>query len=757
MAPTTTMMAPRTAMMAPTTTMMEPTTTMMEPRTAIMESRTAIMESRTAIMEPNTIKTKYQSIPAKYLELNLEGYHFAGILILDSNGKNIFYDKNISHYNIVSVPETLSYGPYQTKNLNNLFKQTINVNYDREKGSEYNTNILLNDINYTNTNDIFSYPTDGTARICIFDINPGKDENILVSSVIVLFSQDKCSIGDNSYPKDENGLSYCIYDNVRGFIKLYDYNTFKTKFNLIKENLMKANQETNQEIISNIVSQTESNVSWRFQLFRQILDEKNNPIKMFSFNIYSNITTDAFKNIKYKNKSKFDITDLTDINGVNPLSINSSLLTTTITQSPATTMMASSTGINKIITKYQAFSCKFLNITLNKLYIAGIIVLDENGKNIFYGKNYNDIEALPINTTTPIIDASEPNRYRKELYKKTNELFKQTVNINYDNSATDEYNINLLNQIDYVNPANIFSLNDNITRDIIINLNPGENKGNILVSKVIILLSKNICDNGIPCSFNNLEVKIALFSADYTPVFDWLNGRNLNPLSTSLMPIMPKIIRLDWKYNNNLDMYNISENNYITYNSKYILNFKVSDVLQNKSIEEFKNIKVKSKFYDIGTVIFPIPNQTNSNTIKNIIDNQLKELNSTRGKNSNILGEGEFDSTPKLGNLNSKKYSKKYFTKQNQMAEYNNTILENLPKLSPSQIIELLNSGVNLDTLTSQGIAMNSAYRGPSTNIVQTNFRGTSDIYSPYLYYNKGVNEQFSGLSTDTNQNYSSF
>ena len=79
-----------------------------------------------------------------------------------------------------------------------------------------------------------------------------------------------------------------------------------------------------------------------------------------------------------------------------------------------------------------------------------------------------------------------------------------------------------------------------------------------------------------------------------------------------------------------------------------------------------------------------------------------------------------------------------------------------LPQLSPSQTIALLNSGVNLDTLTSQGIAMNSAYRGPSTNIVQTNFSGTSNIYSPYLYYNKGVSEQFSGLSTDTNQHYSS-
>ena len=77
-----------------------------------------------------------------------------------------------------------------------------------------------------------------------------------------------------------------------------------------------------------------------------------------------------------------------------------------------------------------------------------------------------------------------------------------------------------------------------------------------------------------------------------------------------------------------------------------------------------------------------------------------------------------------------------------------------MPLISPSQTIALLNTGANVDTLTSQGIAMNSAFRGPSTNIVQTNFSGTSNIYSPYLYYNKGLSESFSGLTTDTGKNY---
>ena len=414
----------------------------------------------------------------------------------------------------------------------------------------------------------------------------------------------------------------------------------------------------------------------------------------------------------------------TDMMGVatTMMAPNTTMMTPTTTMmTPTNTMMASSTdmmgvatNINKTATKYQALSCRFLNITINKMHIAGIIVLDENGKNIFYGKNYNDIEALPINTIKHIIDATEPNEYRLELYKKTNELFKQTVNINYDNSATDEYNINLLNQIDYVNPENIFSINDNLARDIIINLNPGENKGNILVSKVIILLSKNICDNGIPCSFDNLEVNVALLSTDFTPIFDWVKERNLNPYAISPTPTMPKITRLNWKYNNN---------------SNYILNFIVSDKIQYTPIEEFKNIKVKSKFYNIGTVINP------DRVDLSLITNMPNPPSATTPEPTTTMMA---PTTTMMEPTRSMGYA-------------------TLPQISPSQTIALLNSGVNLDTLSSKGIAMNSAHRGPSTNIVQTNFTGTSNIYSPYLYYNKGVNEQFSGLTTDTNQNYSLF
>ena len=68
-----------------------------------------------------------------------------------------------------------------------------------------------------------------------------------------------------------------------------------------------------------------------------------------------------------------------------------------------------------------------------------------------------------------------------------------------------------------------------------------------------------------------------------------------------------------------------------------------------------------------------------------------------------------------------------------------------IPIATPGMITNLLNNGIGIDYLTSQGIGMNGAYRGPSTNIVQTNFSGTSNVYSPFLYYNKGSSEKFIG------------
>jgi len=86
------------------------------------------------------------------------------------------------------------------------------------------------------------------------------------------------------------------------------------------------------------------------------------------------------------------------------------------------------------------------------------------------------------------------------------------------------------------------------------------------------------------------------------------------------------------------------------------------------------------------------------------------------------------------------------------------------PDITPSQVISLINAGVNLNNLvgnggnvgrrssgdrtilSSSGINTSSQNKGPSTNIVQIDFKGTSNIYSPYLHYNKGINEKFTSI-----------
>ena len=62
--------------------------------------------------------------------------------------------------------------------------------------------------------------------------------------------------------------------------------------------------------------------------------------------------------------------------------------------------------------------------------------------------------------------------------------------------------------------------------------------------------------------------------------------------------------------------------------------------------------------------------------------------------------------------------------------------------MSSNILISSLNTGIDLIKLFSDknyisehGIYFNSKVKQPKTNIYQKNFSGTSNIYSPYLYY----------------------
>jgi hypothetical protein len=77
-----------------------------------------------------------------------------------------------------------------------------------------------------------------------------------------------------------------------------------------------------------------------------------------------------------------------------------------------------------------------------------------------------------------------------------------------------------------------------------------------------------------------------------------------------------------------------------------------------------------------------------------------------------------------------------------------NDIIQLYPKLSSKTIVSFLNNGIDLMKLyldkkymSKKGINFNSHLRGSSTNIYQKNFSGTSNVFSPYLYYNKNSND----------------
>lgn len=84
-------------------------------------------------------------------------------------------------------------------------------------------------------------------------------------------------------------------------------------------------------------------------------------------------------------------------------------------------------------------------------------------------------------------------------------------------------------------------------------------------------------------------------------------------------------------------------------------------------------------------------------------------------------------------------------------------IMSLFPNITPDELIELINSGIDINrlipsiynngtVLSETGINVNSQYRGPSTNILQQNYKGTTNVYSPFLYYNKGTTEKFTSM-----------
>ena len=176
----------------------------------------------------------------------------------------------------------------------------------------------------------------------------------------------------------------------------------------------------------------------------------------------------------------------------------------------------------------------------------------------------------------------------------------------------------------------------------------------------------------------------------------------------------------------------IFKNNTPLYNQYLIFTSNTtSDAISiNKTIPTTTSIETNAT---MPTITMPITtmetnmnskiiNSSNSSNIANIIMPTTKNTS----KINSLSSDGDMDGS-------------------SSMPELNMPLMPQIPIATPGMITNLLNNGVGIDYLTSQGMALNSAYRGPSTNIIQTNFSGTSNVYSPFLYYNKGSSERFIG------------
>jgi len=376
--------------------------------------------------------------------------------------------------------------------------------------------------------------------------------------------------------------------------------------------------------------------------------------------------------------------------------------------------------INVMKTPYQAVSCKYLSLSLSGMHIAGIIVVDENGKNMIYGKDFTTIVAVPEMIRLPTTSTSTT------LSDPVNKMFKQTVNIDYDRSKGPEYNTNLISTMNLTSRDNIFSYeSDGFAREVIFDLNPDSND-EVLVSQIIIIISKDTCSNGQLCMYDNVRGRINLFSANYKQIFDSQLQTLRNPQSTQSLPGISNSINSTWSYE------------ITSSNTDNILNFEVK---QTSSMQQFKNINQKqtqkSKFFNLTSSI--TPDYVNPTKITNVELPTTSNGTTTTTPPTTTSGNGGTTTTTTTIPL---------LTRSNT----SNAAVQ----LLPGQVIDLLNGGMNLDTLSANGIMYNPANRGPTTNIIQTDYSGSSNIYSPYIYYNKGVSEKFAARNNtnDTDKKY---
>ena len=425
--------------------------------------------------------------------------------------------------------------------------------------------------------------------------------------------------------------------------------------------------------------------------------------------------------------------------------------------------------INTNIPIYQSVSCKYLVITAPAVNIAGLLIIDKYGNNMFYNADVTKFYAFQLGNMETCANS----------ILQTNKINLHISNLKMYSENYSRLNIESNNRVSITNGqvgnSKIPNPVSNENAQLMIDLNPNNND---LVNINSIILIHNIntnCEINEPnlpnmvlpnmfntslnnmCSLGLIGGNISLYGEDFRPLFKNYISRCIdsnNPTITFTQ--QPKTLA-KWyfpKYTSLVSQYTPSSTQELLQQSQQYYIPILSSILTLNQISSFKNIH--EKFVDMNTgigILYPDPKVPITVNPGKSIDasNSIFSILATNYTQPETTNYSSSSSSTQPATTN---YSQPTTT----FPQLTNTIsISTIPLISPSQTIALLNTGANVDTLTAQGIAMNSAFRGPSTNIVQTNFSGTSNIYSPYLFYNKGLSESFSGNTTDTGKNYFSY
>ena len=379
----------------------------------------------------------------------------------------------------------------------------------------------------------------------------------------------------------------------------------------------------------------------------------------------------------------------------------------------------------QIIVSYIQCQQILFNIPFNS-EINSILIIDENNNNV--------INRIPnYNTLSSIYNLPNINFFAvdKQIDGKQ---------IQYDSY---KYNINC--SIQNINNKYVIKCNDN-TQDQIINMD------NMLIPVLIpvntsinpTISSPTISSPTIssPTISSPISSSLNLVYANNTSNTNLSNGSSLFIFTNNPTNLENSIISLSMFDSNDL------VNWIIPYTTDKFIKLNIPPA----TISPFNNINNQKieKFANGQTIV--LPNYINISKIKtNIINYQLPSPSTTFALPSTTFGSP------------STTFASPSTTSPN-LIDLTAFFKSKFPNITPEQLAKLINSSNNINNLlpiinnngtiiSDKGIKINSKYRGPSTNILQKDYKGATNVYSPFLYYNKGTSEQFSSVNANDVKN----